>query len=236
MTINKYGKLLTIILIVLVVAILIGGGLLVYNYIIKPNRDREAKLEAIEEFNRSIEETGEIEKKQKEEEPEEEPEDNKENKPSSQEDEILGNISGNSNNKKKNYYKNFVMLGYISIPKTNVNEPILDSVTPDSLNTAVAVLYPSNAKLNEPGNVVIIGHNYKNGTFFSNNKKLQVGDKLKIKDDSGRELTYTIYDKFQTTEQDTSFYTRNTNGAVEVTLSTCTDDAKARIIILARVQ
>ena len=59
---------------------------------------------------------------------------------------------------------------------------------------------------------------------------------MQIKDNSGRELTYTIYDKFQTTEQDTSFYNRDTNGAVEVTLSTCTDDAKERIIILARVE
>jgi len=128
------------------------------------------------------------------------------------------------------------MLGYITIPKTNVKEPILDTVTPESLNTAVATLYPSNPQLNQPGNVVIIGHNYKNGQFFSNNKKLAIGDKLSIKDNSGKELTYTIYEIFETTEQDTSFYNRNTNGAIEVTLSTCTDDAKARTIILARVQ
>ena len=128
------------------------------------------------------------------------------------------------------------MLGYITIPKTGVKEPILDTVTPETLNTAVATLYPSNPQLNEPGNVVIIGHNYKNGTFFSNNKKLSVGDKLQIRDNSGRELIYTIYEKFETSENDTSFYNRDTNGAVEVTLSTCTDDVKARIIILARVE
>ena len=128
------------------------------------------------------------------------------------------------------------MLGYITIPKTSVKEPILDTVTPESLNTAVAVLYPSNPQLNQPGNVVIVGHNYRNGQFFSNNKKLSTGDKIKIKDNSGTELTYTIYEVFETTEQDTSFYNRDTNGAIEVTLSTCTDDAKARTIILARVE
>ena len=128
------------------------------------------------------------------------------------------------------------MIGYITIPKTDVKEPILDTVTPTSLNKAVAVLYPSNPELNKPGNVVIIGHNYRNGKFFSDNDKLSVGDKIKIKDTSGTELTYTIYQKFQTTEQDTSFYNRNTNGAIEITLSTCTDDSKERIIILARVE
>lgn len=227
MTINKYGKLLTIILVILIVAILVGGGFLVYNYIIKPNRDRNQKFAAIEEFDREIEE-------QENEQKQEEPDDIGEELHVTDTENPSGNVGGTV--RKKNYYKSFVMLGYITIPKTNVKEPILDSVTPDSLNTAVAVLYPSNPELNEPGNVVIIGHNYKNGTFFSNNKKLTVGDKLKIKDNSGRELTYTIYDKFQTTEQDTSFYNRDTNGAVEVTLSTCTDDAKQRIIILARAE
>ena len=149
---------------------------------------------------------------------------------------ILAKKDGQGTTIKKTYYKGFVMLGYITIPKTNVKEPILDTDTPETLNTAVATLYPSNPQLNEPGNVVIIGHNYKNGQFFSNNKKLAVGDKIKIKDNSGRELTYTIYQKFETSENDTSFYNRDTNGKIEVTLSTCTDDQKQRIIILARAE
>ena len=61
-----------------------------------------------------------------------------------------------------------------------------------------------------------------------------MGDKILIKDATGRELTYTIYQKFQTSETDTSFYTRDTKGKPEITLSTCTDDSKARIIILAK--
>ncbi|MBO4816113.1 MAG: sortase [Clostridia bacterium] len=224
MTASKYSKFLSIVLIVLISAIVIGVGLLLWNYVIKPNRDSEQKIEAIEEFDRNIEST---EGEKKEEEPQEEL-----NVEAAQPSENQGGTKV----REKTYYKGFVMLGYITIPKTNVKEPILDTVTPETLNAAVAVLYPSNPQINEPGNVVIIGHNYKNGQFFSNNKKLSVGDKLQIKDNSGRELTYTIYKKFETTETDTSFYNRDTNGAVEVTLSTCTDDAKARTIILARVE
>ena len=48
--------------------------------------------------------------------------------------------------------------------------------------------------------------------FFSNNKKLQNGDKIYITDNSGTKLTYTIYNKFQTSDTDTSFYQRDTNG------------------------
>lgn len=211
---NKYGNFLTILLVVLIVAILIGVGFLVYNYVIKPRLEKGEAVEAIAEFDRNVEESNEEEGEQ------------------ATIEEAEG--SSSSGTKKKTYYKGFVMLGYITIPATNVKEPILDTVTPESLDTAVAALYPSNPQLNQPGNIVIVGHNYRNGKFFSNNKKLSVGDKIMIKDNTGEELTYTIYQKFETTETDTSFYTRDTNGAAEITLSTCTDDSKARTIILAK--
>lgn len=217
MTANKYGNVLTVILVILIIAILIGVGLLVYNYVIKPKIENNRTIEAIAEFDRNTEE-------------EEAVEENNNNTSI----EPIHPSENTSEVQKKTYYNGFVMIGYITIPKTNVKEPILDVVTPESLNTAVAVLYPSNAELNKPGNVVIIGHNYRNGKFFSNNKNLSTGDKITIKDATGNELVYTIYQKFETTEQDTSFYNRDTNGACEITLSTCTDDAKARIIILAR--
>lgn len=227
MSTSKYSNVLTIILIVLVITVLIGIGILVWNKVIKPRIDKGQKIEAIAEFDKDTEEN---EKKQQEEEIEFEVKG-----PDSTGEDGIEDQTG-TKVRKKTYYKGYVMLGYITIPKTKVKEPILDTVTPETLNIAVATLYPSNPQLNEPGNVVIIGHNYRNGTFFSNNKKLVVGDKLQIKDNSGRELTYTIYEKFETSENDTSFYNRDTNGAVEVTLSTCTDDVKARIIILARVE
>ncbi|MBQ3145765.1 MAG: sortase [Clostridia bacterium] len=228
MSANRYGNILTIILVVLIVAILIGIAFLTYNYIINPRNKENKNIAAIEEFDKYIEEQ-ENEEDEKINNEEQKLEVESTEQPKDQ-------TTSSSEGRKKKYHEGFVMLGYITIPKTNVKQPILDTVTPESLNTAVAVLYPSNAQLNQPGNIVIIGHNYKNGQFFSNNKKLSVGDKLKIKDNTGTELTYTIYEKFETTEQDTSFYNRNTNGAIEVTLSTCTDDAKARTIILARVE
>ena len=210
---NKYGNFLTILLVILIVTILGIGGFLLYKFVIKPRIDDDRAIEAIAEFDKNIEENEQEE---------------------GNNDKIETTEGTSSGGKNKVYYQGFVMLGYITIPKTNVKQPILDQVTPDSLNAAVAALYPSNAQLNEPGNIVIVGHNYRNGKFFSNNNKLTVGDKITIKDNTGRELSYTIYNKFQTSEQDTSFYTRNTNGKAEITLSTCTDDSKARIIILAR--
>lgn len=131
-------------------------------------------------------------------------------------------------------YKGFGVLGTMKIPAINFSYPILDKVTKKSIETSVAFL--CGAGVNEPGNTVIIGHNYRNGAFFSNNKRLNIGDKIYIRDLSGRELTYNIYDKFETSQNDTSFYQRDTGGVPEVSLSTCTDDSSARLIILARAE
>lgn len=219
---NKYGTSLTVALIILIVVILIGLGFLVYG-LVKSNLNDKQAQEAIAQFDnnvgQSIDEAGE--------------------KPAGEGNgEEIESSQPSNTEKRKTYFQGFVMIGYIKIPETGIELPILDEVTPDSLNTSVAALYPSNPqdKLNQPGNVVIIGHNYRNGKFFSNNEKLSVGDKIYIKDINGTQLEYTIYEKFETTPQDTSFYTRDTNGAIEVTLSTCTDDSSARIIILARVE
>lgn len=129
-------------------------------------------------------------------------------------------------------YKGFYVYGTIEIPKTNVKYPILEKVTKKSIETAVAILYGPGP--NQPGNTVIVGHNYRNGAFFSNNKKLANGDKIYITDYEGKKLTYTIYNKYETTPEDTEYMTRNTNGAREISLSTCTDDSSARIIIWAK--
>ena len=122
----------------------------------------------------------------------------------------------------------------MKIPAINFSYPVLEKVTKSSIETSVAFL--CGPGLNEAGNTVIIGHNYRNGLFFSNNKKLNIGDKIYIRDITGRKLTYNIYDKFEATPEDTSFYQRDTGGVAEVTLSTCTDDSSARIIILARAE
>ena len=131
-------------------------------------------------------------------------------------------------------YNGFVMVGYIQIPKTGINLPVLEEVTKASLEKSVAILYGPG--LNKPGNTVIVGHNYRNGLFFSNNKKIAVGDKIYITDLSGNKLTYVVYNTYETTPEDSEYMTRPTDGRTEISLSTCTDDSSGRIIIWARAE
>ena len=171
-------------------------------------------------------------------------ENNSENTENHEENEDSSNNDNNSKNKDSNNNinstnsimtysnNNYSVLGVMTIPKTNFKYPVLQDQSQDALNKAVVVLF--GAGLNQPGNTVVIGHNYRNGRLFSNNKKLEIGDQIIVTDNSGKQLSYTIYDKFESDPDDASFYVRDTGGIAELTLSTCTDDSKDRLIILAK--
>lgn len=138
---------------------------------------------------------------------------------------------GNSSNKLT--YKGYNVVGRIQIPKTKADYPLLDKVTPKSIEASIGVLYGPG--VNKVGNTVLVGHNYKNGTFFSNNKKLVNGDKIYITDMEGKKVTYTIYKKYTTSSEDATYFTRDTKGKREISLSTCTDnDNNYRLVIWAK--
>lgn len=142
-------------------------------------------------------------------------------------------LSGDGLVKQKVYYKGFEVAGYLRIPKTNLNYPIVKPMSNKSLEVAVAQEHTVNG-INKPGNTTISGHNYRNEDFFANNYKIQIGDAIYVKDMDGVELKYDVYDIQELGENDKSFVQRNTNGGIEVTLSTCTDNVINRIVIFAK--
>ena len=222
---SRYSKVLTVILVIVVIAIVGLLGYLGYSYFQKVKGDEEASS-FVENFK------GEID--------DEDPDDDnsKDNNETGNEDNIFGQIEGTdktgSTTKKRPTYKGFGVLGTMEIPAISLEYPVLEKVTTSSLDTSIVYLY--GVGLNQVGNTVVIGHNYRNGRFFSNVKKLNNGDKIYVKDNDGKRLEYTIYNKFETTPEDTTFYQRDTDGKPELTLSTCTDDAQMRTIIFARAE
>lgn len=147
---------------------------------------------------------------------------------------IIEEPSDNNNNSNSEglTYKRFKVAGVIEIPKTKVKYNVLDDPSAKAMEVGITIIYGPG--LNQTGNTVLAGHNYRNGTFFSNNNKLSSGDKIYITDLSGKKVTYTIYKKYKTDPNDFSYATRNTNGKREISLTTCTDDSSARIIIWAK--
>lgn len=219
---SKYSNFLTVVLIIAIIAIIVVTTVLFVNVYRKYKNNKDA-AEAISKFQNNIETNT--------------------NTNSTGQDLIDQNVvtpdtntntTGNGT-RKVTYYNNFVMLGYIDIPSINIKYPILEKETVASLEKSVAVRYPDNATLNEVGNVVIAGHNYRNGMFFSNLKKVAVGDKIRITDLNGKTLVYTVYEKYETTPEDVDYITRDVGQNIEITLVTCTNDNNARTIVKAKV-
>ncbi len=236
---SKYNKLLSILLIIGILAII---GLLIFIGIdfYKASSTSSKTKDFFEQFNSYVEGNTT-----------ENNEDNNSEIPSNIENndtltnsdlivdnnEYNGNNEQNNNNSGSSSNKELTLnglkvAGTIEIPKTNIKYAILNDSSAKALESGIAILYGPG--VNKVGNTVLAGHNYRNGTFFSNNKKLSIGDKIYITDMSGKKVTYEIYKKYQTDSNDFSYATRNTNGKREISVSTCTDDSSARLILWAK--
>lgn len=139
---------------------------------------------------------------------------------------------GSSSGNKVVTYKGFTVQGTIEIPAISIKYPVLERATKTSLEKSVGILMGPG--LNKVGNTLIVGHNYRNGTFFSKNNELKNGDLIYITDTSGTRIKYTIYNIYTTSSEDTDYMTRDTAGKREISLSTCTDDSKFRLVIWAK--
>ena len=132
----------------------------------------------------------------------------------------------------------YTTIATVSIPKLNLQYPVLDGET-DSAEETEALLKISPTKFwgpepNEVGNFCIVGHNYRNTKFFSKVPTLVSGDIITLTDLSGRTIQYKVYNKYEVAPTDVSCTTQLTNGKKEVTLITCTDDSKHRVVVKAR--
>lgn len=226
---SKYSKILTAVLAVVIAAIVGTVGYVVYDtFVVSAKRNQAQQM--VEEFAES---TAAV-RRYKDTTSKDNTVENSGTGTSTNPLESIENVETIQPEQEKVYMEGYEMKGTIRIEKTGVNLPILSEVTKKSLETSVAILY--GVGLNQVGNTTIAGHNYRNGLFFSDNKKLAKGDKIEITDQEGVTITYIIYDTFTTTPSDAEYMRRDTNGAREISLSTCTDDAKQRLIILAKEQ
>lgn len=127
----------------------------------------------------------------------------------------------------------------VDIPAIDCTYPILVADDPENAEKIDELLKISPCKFwgpepNEVGNFCIVGHNYRSNKFFSHVPDLSIGDRIEIKDLNGQTIVYKIYDKYVVQPDDVSCTSQRTNGLKEVTLITCTDDSKLRVIVKAR--
>ena len=70
--------------------------------------------------------------------------------------------------------------------------------------------------------------------MFGKTKKLAIGDQVELTDLTNRTITYQIYDIFVTDPNDVSILQTKDKTVREVTLITCTNGNKQRLILKAR--
>lgn len=128
--------------------------------------------------------------------------------------------------------KTYNTVGTVDIPTLDVSYPILSETTDDLLKVSVCKFWGSNP--NEVGNLCIAGHNYRNNRFFSKVPNLKTGDIIEITDLNNKKLKYSIYDKYTVDPRDVSCTSQLTNGKKIVTLITCTNDSKQRVVVKAK--
>lgn len=217
---SKYNKILTVILVIVVVVIFGLLGFWGYQTYKKYFLERDIDT-ALEQFNQTITNTS-----------------NKKNEFTGSDpinftavdNGVSNNSSGNSTSDVVTY-EGFTVVGRMEIPKIDLDLPVLERATKNSLEKSIGVLMGPG--LNQVGNTIIVGHNYRNGTFFSRNNELENGDKIYITDTTGTRVEYTIYNIYTTSSEDSEYITRDTAGKREISLSTCTDDSRYRLVIWA---
>lgn len=129
-------------------------------------------------------------------------------------------------------YKGYKILGTIKIDKINIEYPILEYTNDDTLKISITKFWGD--KVNQVGNFVVAGHNNYDGTMFGKTKNLEIGDTVKLTDMLNITREYTIYKKYVTDPNDTTVIETDEFGTREVTLITCSNGNKERLILKAR--
>lgn len=126
----------------------------------------------------------------------------------------------------------YKVIGIINIPKIEIEYPILEKTNKESLDLSITKFFGE--KINQKGNVVLAGHNRLNNTMFGKIDKLEKGDIIELTDSQMVTVKYQVFDKYIVDPNDISCIYPVDENAREVTLITCSNRDKNRLIVKAR--
>lgn len=129
-------------------------------------------------------------------------------------------------------FKGYKIEGIIEISKINIKYPIIDHTNEETMKVSITKFWGPQA--NEIGNYTVAGHNNKDGTMFGKTKYLQIGDKIKLTNLKNETIEYEIFKIYSIDPDDVSCVESVENGTREITLITCTNGHKNRLVTKAR--
>ncbi len=126
-------------------------------------------------------------------------------------------------------YQTEAILDY---PKLGINYPVLSEESEDLLKVSLCKYWGPNP--NKVGNYCIVGHNYLSGKMFGKLSSAEIGDEINLTDLNNNTVTYVVYNRYVVEPTDVSCTSQLTNGQREITLITCTNYGKQRLVVKAR--
>ena len=124
--------------------------------------------------------------------------------------------------------KGYSVIARLDIDKIEQHLPVLSSASDKALK--VSVCYYTGSLPGEDGNLVITGHNYRNGAHFGNLDKLEEGDAVTLMDTQGKTYAYTVYG-IDHIKPDNPEALDNTVYERELTLLTCEARGNGRLVV-----
>lgn len=129
-------------------------------------------------------------------------------------------------------YKGYDVCAKLEIPSISLETYILKKYSAEALNISVTKFW--GVEPNNIGNFCIAGHNFKNRDMFYNIKNLELGEKIFITDNKIGKVEYEVFKMDSVVPEDVSCLKASTQNKREITLITCTNDSKMRIIVKAK--
>lgn len=120
----------------------------------------------------------------------------------------------------------------LTISKIDISYPVLSETSEELLKISLNKYW--GGKPNTIGNYCIVGHNYANGKLFGKLSQLEIGDTAVLKDTTGKEVTYEVYNIYIVDPNDVACTSQLTNGQTEMTLITCKNYGTQRLIVKCR--
>lgn len=127
---------------------------------------------------------------------------------------------------------NYSVESIIRIPRLGINYPVISETSEELLKISINKYW--GPAPNQVGNYCVVGHNYKSKKMFGRLSEAVSGDIVELEDMNGNIVKYSVYDKYIVEPTDTSCTTQLTNGRKELTLITCTNYGKQRLVVKAR--
>ena len=120
------------------------------------------------------------------------------------------------------------IIGVIEIPEIDIELPVIGKWSYALLK--VSVCRYKGPGMNEKGNLVVIGHNYRSGAHFGNLSELKKGSAVYLTGTDGKQVRYEVYE-MQTIEPDAFSALDKYKGTAGLTLMTCKNSGNNRLVV-----